>query len=300
MVQQWVANPLTNEGVILLGTGQPVEYQFRTSEATGPTQRPLLRVTFTSDVISPTPSLTPLVSPTSTSTPTPTDTATPIYSPTITRTPTHTLTPTVTPSLTPTPTPAVRVFQQGVAPDESYDGASDTCISSYWPDWVLHGEESLRISQRSRGAERILVKFDLSQHVPANAQITSAKLSLFAWSRRTLFGMRISAFQVNRDWEATSATWNQASLQQVWGASGCDQVSADRQGESLDSRFVYFINQDYEWDVTASVQAWATNPASNHGILLIADEVDQDLRFRSSQWRVLGQRPKLTVTYTLP
>jgi acetylornithine/succinyldiaminopimelate/putrescine aminotransferase len=36
------------------------------------------------------------------------------------------------------------------------------------------------------------------------------------------------------------------------------------------------------------------------GALLIADEVDQDVRFRSSQWRVLAQRPKLTVTYTLP
>jgi len=300
MVQQWVANPLTNEGVVLLGTGQPVQYQFRTSEASGPTQRPLLRVTFTTDVISPTPSLTPLVSPSPTSTPTSTRTATPIYSPTITHTPTETMTPTVTPSRTPTPTPVVRIFQQGVAPDELYAGASDTCISSYWPDWVLHGEDSLRISQRSRGAERMLMRFDLGEHIPANAQITSARLSLFAWSRRTLLGMRISAFRINRGWEATSATWNQASLGQVWGAPGCDQISTDRQGDSLDSRFVYFIDQDYEWDMTSSVQAWIADPASNHGILLIADEVDQDVRFRSSQWRVLTQRPKLTVTYTLP
>ena len=146
----------------------------------------------------------------------------------------------------------------------------------------------------------MLVRFDLGEYVPANAQVTSARLSLFAWSRRTLLGMRISAFQLNRAWDPTSATWNHASLYQLWGASGCDEVSADRQGDSLDSRFVYFINQDYEWDVTSTVQRWAVDPNSNHGIVLIADEVDQDVRFRSSQWRVLGQRPKLTVTYTLP
>jgi hypothetical protein len=105
---------------------------------------------------------------------------------------------------------------------------------------------------------------------------------------------------VNRVWDPTTATRNHATLQEVWGAPGCDEVSADRQGDSLDSRFVYFINQDYEWDVTSTVQRWAVDPNSNHGIVLIADEVDQDVRFRSSQWRVLGQRPKLTVTYTLP
>ncbi len=300
MVQEWVANPLANEGFLIRGSGLGVEYQFRSSEAIGDTQRPLLRVTYTTSAISPTPTtipsitLTPAVSSTPTSTPTPTSTLTPVYSPTPTNTPT------VTPTRTPTPTPVVRAFQQGVAPDEFYDGASDSYLSSYWPDWALHGEESLRISQRSRGAERMLVRFDLGEHVPANAQITSARLSLFAWSRRTLLGMRTSAFQVNRDWDPASTTWHQASLLQPWGVSGCDEISADRQGDSLDSRFVYFINQEYEWDVTASVQRWAANPASNHGIVLIADEVDQDVRFRSSQWRVLNQRPKLTVTYTLP
>jgi len=306
MVQEWVADPVANEGFLMLGSGLGVEYQFRSSEAIGPTQRPLLRVTYTTDATSPTPTtsptttLTPAISPTPTSTSTPTRTSTPIQSPTPTSTPTQTLTPTVTPSRTPTATPAVRTFQQGSAPDELYDGASDTYLSSYWPDWALHGEESLRISQRTRGAERILVRFDLGEYVPANAQVTSARLSLFAWSRRTLLGMRISAFQLNRAWDPTLATWNHASLYQLWGASGCEEVSADRQGDSLDSRFVYFINQDYEWDVTSTVQRWAADLNSNHGIVLIADEVDQDLRFRSSQWRVLGQRPKLTVTYTLP
>ena len=306
MVQPWVANPASNEGVILTADGLNVEYWMRTSEISSPSQRPALRVTYETGPVTATPTRTatqspsPAVSYTPTRTRTPTSTLTPLYSPTPTNTPTVTLTPTETPTLTPTPSPVVLSFQHEVAPSAVYTGVTDTYLSSYWPDWVLGGEDSLRVSQRSSGSERALVHFDLSGQIPAGARISSARLSLFAWSRRTLSGMLISAYQVNRDWDAAVATRNRANPAELWGDPGCDEVGADRQADPLDSRFVYFINQTHEWDLTSAVQAWVANPQSNHGVILIGVDADQDIRFRSSQWRAFEQRPKLTIIYTLP
>jgi len=306
MVHPWVSNPASNEGVILTADGLNVEYWIRTSEISSLSQRPALRVTYETGPVTATPTRTatqspsPAVSYTPTQTRTPTRTATPLYSPTPSNTPTLTLTPTETPTLTPTPTPVVLGFQQEVAPSGVYTGVTDTYLSSYWPNWVLGGEESIRVSQRTSGAERALVRFDLSGQVPEGASIASARLSLFAWSRRTLSGMLISAYQVNRGWDAAAATWNRANPDELWGDPGCDEVSADRLGDPLDSRFVYFINQTHEWNLTSAVQAWVTDPQSNHGVVLIGADVDQDIRFRSSQWRSLEQRPKLTIVYTLP
>ena len=79
-----------------------------------------------------------------------------------------------------------------------------------------------------------------------------------------------------------------------------DQVGFDREGEAAASRFTYFTNYTYEWDVTALVQRWVTNPASNNGVLLVGHPIDQEMRFRSSEWHVLEQRPKLQVVFASP
>ena len=310
MAQQWVANPLSNEGVLIVPEGASAQYQLRTSEIPAANQRPYLVVTYYATAPSPTPTRTSTKTSTPTRTSTPTDTPTPTVSPTVTETPsesptptnspTATWTPTTTPTVTPSPTPVHQVFQQGIYPDETYTGVSDTFLSFYRPSTPWGNDDGLRISGRADGSERALIRFDLQGHIPANAQVFSAKLSVFAWSRRTLYGMRISAFDVMRPWDVTVATWNQASPSEIWGIPGCDEVSSDRQGDPVTSRFVYFINQFYEWDVTSLVQRWVADPATNNGLLLIGHDVNQDVRFRSSEWRVPSQRPKLSVIYTLP
>lgn len=304
MVQQWVANPISNEGVLIIAEGVSNQFQFRTSDGISPDQRPALEVTYDLSEVTPTlthtatPTLTPVHTNTPTLTPSPTATQTPAQSPTPTLSPTATLSPTPTPTRTPVPPPVTLDFQQGVAPDPTYDGVADTFLSSFWADIRWGSDESLRVSnKRSGGADRTLLHFDLQGYIPTNAQVLSARLSLFAWTRRTLYGMRISAFEVARRWDVSVATWNRANPDELWAVAGCDGVDGDRQGDPVDSRFVYFTNQWYEWDVTSLVQRWVSNPETNRGLLLIGYDVDQDLRFRSSQWRVPEQRPKLTVTY---
>lgn len=310
MAQQWVADPVSNEGVLIVSQGPSTQYQFRTSDMPAPNQRPYLVVTYYLTAPSPTPTRTSTLTrtPTRTSTPTntptatasPTVTETPSESPTPTSSPTATLTPTATPTATPSPTPMLRVFQYGMHPIESYTSVSDTFLSAYRPNTPWGADDGLRISGRGNGTERGLIRFDLQGYIPANAQVLSARLSLFAWSRRTLYGMRVSAFEVMRPWDVTVATWNRSSLGETWAAAGCDEVGSDRHSDPVASRFVYFTNQFYEWDVTALVQRWATEPAANNGILLIGHAVDQEVRFRSSEWRVPEQRPKLIVIYAAP
>jgi len=309
MAQQWVASPVSNEGVLLIGEGWSTQYQFRTSDFHLET-RPYLVVTYCMEgpTPTPTPTSTKTLTPTRTSTPTdtptpttsPTVTETPSESPTPTNTPTATSSPTATPTVTPTPTPVHRVFQQGICPDETYSGVSDTFLTIYRPDEPWGSHDGFRISGRGEGTERALIHFDLEGHIPTSAQVLSAKLSLFAWSRRTLYGMRVSAFDVTRTWDVNVATWNRANSDEIWGIPGCDEVNGDRQGDPAASKFLYFTNQFYEWDVTSLVQRWVGEPPTNKGVLLIGYDVNQEIRFRSSEWRAPQQRPKLTVSYTLP
>ena len=300
MAQQWVSDPASNEGVLLVAEGLSTEYQFRTSEVTSGSLRPYLVVTYRP--VPPTITPTRTTSPTPTATHTPTRTRTPTPGPTATNTSTPTITPTRTPvpTVTPRPTPVLRVFQQGLYPSVNYYGTDDTSISLYRPDAPEGGEDSLRVIGRGTGTERVLVRFDLADQIPAGAHIHSAKLALYAWSRRTLFGIRISAYGTIRYWDEGTATWNNASAYERWAVPGCDEVGTDRQGTLFASRFVYFTNRFYDWDVTSLVQQWVNDPWSNSGVLLVGQNVEQEILFRSSDWRVLTQRPMLTVVYSVP
>lgn len=302
MAQLWVANPASNYGILLVGEGLSVEYQFRTSQIGSENLRPYLVVTYylTPPTATPTRTSTPTPTPTRTQTPTVTPTAT--ISPTPTNTGMPAITPTPTETLTPGPTqvPQQKVFQQGMYPQIGYGGTSDTSITLYRPDSSVGEDESLRVIGRGSGAERILLHFDLASDIPTGSHVMSAKLSVFAWSRRTLYGMRVSAYGVLRPWEEDTATWNRARTSELWAGPGCSEGGLDREFDLAASRFVYFADRFYDWDITPLVQQWVNNPATNRGVLLMGQNVDQEILFRSSEWRVPQQRPMLTVVYVAP
>ncbi len=304
MARDWVSDPAANHGVMIRTGPGATQYQFRPSEHTAANQRPYLVVTYYATPTSPTASATPSVTPTSTQSPTPVNSPTPTQTlpPTQTPTPTLTLTPsgptstpTNTPTSTPTPTPGLWIFQRDVLPSDSYTGVQDTTINSFRPSLTQGSGDSLTVSNRLGGSDRVLVRFELEGHIPSGIPIKSARLSLHAWSRRTLFGLRVSAFEVNRGWLEESATWAMPMLGSYWGGPGADAVPDDRLGIPASSRFVYLTNMTYEWDVTEAVQRWVNDPSSNHGIILVGHDSDQEIRFRSSEYGVTIQRPKLTV-----
>lgn len=95
-VAGWLANPASNQGVLLRSDDPDVEYAVASRENSAVEQRPRLLLVY------------PLATPTSTPSPTPTHTPTPTRTPTPTATPTRTPTPTASPtaSATPTATPS--------------------------------------------------------------------------------------------------------------------------------------------------------------------------------------------------
>lgn len=108
MVQDWVATPANNRGLIVIGQGPvTLQYNFRSTEFWGTSFRPRLCVSYLPPPPTPTITPTPTSSATPTRTATPTSTLSPTASATPTITPTGTHTSTPTPTITPTPTTGI-------------------------------------------------------------------------------------------------------------------------------------------------------------------------------------------------
>jgi uncharacterized repeat protein (TIGR01451 family) len=96
MVRNWVSNPSSNQGLLLLAPDHVRIYYYASSEWPGVDRRPALTINF----IAVPPTTTPTPTQTGTPTPTPTHTPTPTETP-LGPTPTRTATPTSTPTATP-------------------------------------------------------------------------------------------------------------------------------------------------------------------------------------------------------
>jgi hypothetical protein len=112
LATQWINDPASNYGVILITPGMSVEYRFDSSNNPNTELWPGLYINYIAPTptATPTRTLTPTRTPTNTSTPTntptSTNTATPTNTATDTRTPTNTVTQTYTPTETGTRTPS--------------------------------------------------------------------------------------------------------------------------------------------------------------------------------------------------
>jgi len=185
-------------------------------------------------------------------------------------------------------------FQQGVAP-AGYSGATDTWIDS-WNPTVNHGTDG-DLHIKGDGPQRDLLRFDLAQHLPAGAQVTSATLLLHVTSQPTAATIRVAAYRVLQSWVAGEATWNLASSSAAWsGGGGCEGSSRSATAAgSVD------VNQapggQATLDVTSAVQAWAANPTANLGLLLRGELGTATYWFAGSDYAITDYRPKLVVTY---
>jgi hypothetical protein len=120
-VAGWLANPASNNGLLLRSDDPDVEYAIASRENSTVDQRPRLLIVY--PLASPTASPTPTSSPTPTRTSTPT--ATPTRTPTATATPTATPTSTATPTATPSPTPLAGGIQGVVWHDANRNQVHD-------------------------------------------------------------------------------------------------------------------------------------------------------------------------------
>lgn len=175
------------------------------------------------------------------------------------------------------------------------------------------GTELFTGTTNNNDRRRALVRFDLST-IPAGAMITSATLTLRV--DRTVSGNHnVAVHKVAADWgEGTSnadaqegrgaaATTNDATWvhrffnSSTWSNPGGDFTGAASASLSVGGNGVYNWTST---QLTADVQAWVTNAATNFGWILVGNEsTDRTAkRFASSENSTAANRPKLSVTYT--
>lgn len=254
------------------------------------------------------PTVTP--TPTSSATATSTATATPTWTPQDSATPTATATVTETPSPTASPTatatrecvPVTAWLQQGVLPDASYNGVSDTFLSIDEAT-IPHGSGiNLQMKNDSNGGKRPLIWFNLSS-IPTGSVITAATLHLAQdpYRKNDTFSSSVSVFAARRSWNAGEATWYKATALDSWATAGGDS-DTDRSFVAESSLEIGVV-PEWQWrlfPVRHAVQMWVNNPADNKGLFLIGSGFSQEFRFYSSEYFVPGQRPKLEVVYCPP
>lgn len=267
LVQDWVANPLDNHGLLFRAEADAVaEYRFNSGEFWLPELRPRLTVRY---------QILP--------TPTPTDTPTP----TSTRTP--------TPSATPSPTfaPGAVILQQGVG---GYTGTTDVGISSWDPNGNYDGSELIL---RTGNVKSALLRFDLSA-VPPAAIIQQATLRLYV----TGVGHEVAlhSYKLLVPWVEREATWLSPQVGEWWALPGANGLWTDRAGQVAAEASVTDASQWVELDLTPLVQEWVeTGQVANHGLLLkLTATLSTEARLASSEYWHVAQRPQLAISYVTP
>lgn len=140
------------------------------------------------------------------------------------------------------------------------------------------------------GILRSLIKFDLSS-IPTNANITSAKLSLYYNPTSTTAGQagtNASWLQrITSDWQENTVTWNTQPTVTTSGEASLAQSTTS--------------NQDYlDINVKNMVNHMVSNPATNYGFLLrLQNETSlySSMKFASSDYSNASLHPKLVIIY---
>jgi len=195
---------------------------------------------------------------------------------------------------------ATLTFQQGVSPDAAYAGVTDTYIFNEKGRTNFGQDPYLRVNYDGR--QKVLLRFDLSNYIPTDAVITSAKLELYSWYKDSGAVTDIGVYELLRSWNEDETTWYEAAHGSDWQVAGCNGL-ADRASEYVAVATLRYINTWQVWESTplvSLVQRWVSDPASNHGLVLsgLSGNSIQWWSLYSSQWGAnKNVRPKLTVSF---
>jgi uncharacterized protein YkwD len=268
LVQGWIAEPASNHGALIQGTGYTsVEYEVTSSEYANENLRPELEVRYyvpEGDPVQQEPTATP-TSASSLATP------------------------------TPRALPETITLRQGL---EGYQGSSDAHMDAWRPDRNYGSERSLEV--RSGNVRSALLRFDLSR-IPRGAQIHRARLELYIRDRSNSLDLPVEVYKLRRNWQEQGVTWHQAKDAQRWGEPGANCITTDRYSVPVSRRTLSSINTWTTFSVTELVQAWVAEPERNAGLLLKGGGgVSVQYHFWSSEYANENLRPRLVITYLAP
>ncbi|MBC7234515.1 MAG: DNRLRE domain-containing protein [Chloroflexi bacterium] len=262
-VRYWQEHPGENYGWLVAGASASTgSFTFYSSRYPVQNMRPILRIDYTLQDVTPT--HTPTMD--ANASPTPTATATPS-----------------TPTATPMPTTV------------ALEAVQDAYLDQWYPS-EAHNHNTLFC--RTNGIRKPLVQFDLAG-LPPFVQILSAKLSLTTADTGSNL-IYVGAYRLLRCWREDSATWKQPQSGQSWGADGASAAGEDYDPTQLDRVAVQQTAHTYQWDVTEAVRAWVQDGQPNCGLILVGEQGPQlQWGFWSSEHGNAAQRPQLVVDYVL-
>lgn len=140
----------------------------------------------------------------------------------------------------------------------------------------------------------MVIKFDLSPEIPANADIKNAVLSIF-FATGTEGDTISTACRLIKEWDESTVTWMSADSGVAW-----DSVGGDYSAENAAQTGYAPVSSWEDYEVTDIVQQFIDD-TPNYGFLIISDlTVGNTHRdYCSSEYTDADSlRPKLTITYT--
>jgi hypothetical protein len=189
-------------------------------------------------------------------------------------------------------------FQDGVYPSATYSGTADSYIDSGSAGVNFGSSENLYDGYNggSGGAERTIIKFDLSLISSQSLIVKEAYLTMYVSQRSTVSDFTVTPHKITKDWAENLVMWNAGV---PWTADGGD-FEANAAGAAVTMDAVN-VMKTFEIDA-AVVQGWLDKPADNYGLIFIADSEGSGFNswvsFISRDYSVAAMlRPRLTVYY---
>jgi len=189
--------------------------------------------------------------------------------------------------------PKTLVLQPGV---DGYNGLTDTYLTSWYPDknygtaecmWLGHPDKMFSV-----------LRFDLAP-LPASARVMTATLQTYHYGGSSTYAipLNVSAHRLLRPWSETAATWNRATASVLWQQPGA-LGSSDRDPAPAAAVDLRQLSGWVTLDVTALVQGWVEQPASNYGLWLKGTS-DRNAQFYlyTANAGAVDLRPRLEIQY---
>jgi hypothetical protein len=193
-------------------------------------------------------------------------------------------------------TPQQIAFQNGLFPNVSYVGTTDTKIASKNSSTNYGNNSSLTID--GDPDEAGLFRWDVSAiSLGSSVQAVSIELTVTGSSKDSY-----EVYALQRAWDELSATWQRYASGKNWagkGASGSGDQQPTVLGQlNASSTGVYRINLNAAG--IAAVQAWINDPGQNFGIIIKDYTTSKAVEVSTSEAKTASQRPKLVINYTSP